>query len=165
MKEKFLLPSDVFQPPVVPLRDVSDRAFEIAVFETAKAAIAKIDGDDHQAKAELTPPSADRGRDVVISDYKPSHLFGIELGKAGTPKKLFIECKMTSKKRLTLEHVAANVLQIEPEPDSVFMLVTNATLTPRAACVIERQCARLGVDFLLIDAWNFGKCLNIKLFR
>lgn len=159
MKEKFLLPSDASQPPTLPLREVGDRAFEIAVFEAAKREVAEQNDEERPARVELTSPSADRGRDVVVSGYKPSRLFQIELGHEGSPKKVFIECKLTTKRRLTLEHVAANVLQIEPEPNSVFLLVTNSTLTPRAARVIERQCRRLGVDFLLVDAWNLAMCL------
>ena len=159
MREKFLLPSDASHPPIIPLAEVSDRAFEIAVFEAAKVIVSELEDAGQSAKVELTAPSADRGRDVEIRNYTPSTLFNIELGDGGVPKQIIIECKLTSKPRLTLEHVAANVLQIEHVPNGVFVLVTNATLTPRAACVIERQCRRVGVDFLLIDAWNIATCL------
>ena len=159
MKERILLPNDVSQPPSLPLGEVSDRAFEIAVFEAAKASFVEALGTEKAAHVELTSLSADRGRDVVVRDYTPSKLFNLELGQEGVPKQIFVECKLTNKKRLTLEHVAANVLQVEPIPNSVFLLVTNGTLTPRAATVIERQCRRVGSDFLLIDAWNIASCL------
>lgn len=159
MKERFLLPNDVSHPPSQPLGEISDRAFEIAVFEAAKASVVEAMGAEQAARVELTPPSADRGRDVVIRGYTPAELFNLELGDEGVPKQVFVECKLTNKKRLTLEHVAANILQIEPVPNSVFLLVTNGTLTPRAASIIERQCRRVGTDFLLIDAWNIAACL------
>lgn len=159
MKERFLFPSDAIPPSSLPIREISDRAFEIAVFEAAKREITKAGVAEPTTKVELTPPSADRGRDVIIHNYSPANFFGLDLGRDGIRKTLFVECKLTGKRRLTLEHVAANVLQIEPKEGSIFVLITNATLTPRATCIIERQCRRLGVAFLLIDAWNMMDCL------
>ncbi|MCF6325656.1 MAG: hypothetical protein L3J21_00010 [Devosiaceae bacterium] len=92
------------------MREISDRAFEIAVFEiavfeAAKREVVRSEVIKQTAKVELTSPSADRGRDVVIHDYAAANFFGLELAGDGTSKTLFVECKLTNKRKLTLEHV------------------------------------------------------------
>jgi len=158
VRERFLFPARDTSIASAALDEISDRAFEIAVFEAAKQELQDNAAGGGDASAELTPRSADRGRDIIVRTYKGSSFFTLALDDQ-SERNLYLECKLSSKARLSLDHVAANIMQIEPEENSVFLLVTNSTLTPRALHVIETQCRRVGVQFLLIDATNISRCL------
>lgn len=139
MKEHFLFPEGVVTPNSVDISEISDRAFEIAVYDAINTAIRGEASLAEPPKVELTKKSADRGRDILVRDYPLDSIFGLKFKQSRSKRTVVVECKLTSRKRLTLDHVAANVLQLEKEPGSVFLLVTNATLTPRAANLIGRR--------------------------
>ena len=157
MKERFLLPEDAGVPAPLTLTEPTDRTFEIAVFEAVKRDVRNLGGPARDLR--LTPRSADRGRDIVVEGFEGSGLLGVRLPTGPGSRSIYVECKLSSRRRLTLEHVAANVLQLEPETGSIFLLVTNSTLTPRALSKIKDQCDRLGLGFMLIDAWSMPFCL------
>ena len=159
MRERFIFPKGA--EPLLP-RTVTvsnDRAFEVAVLGAVRDSVVGLGAEGGMPEISLTPKAADRGRDIVVRDYPGDELLGLSIEPVSRKKSVYIECKLSGRRRLTLDHTAANVLQLEHEPDSIFLLVTNATLTPRALCTITRQCERLGVRFHLIDAWNFEESL------
>lgn len=163
MRERFLLPGEGGPRAPVAVIEGNDRAFEVAVFNAIKQELDAVGGEREALNATLTPRSADRGRDIVVRDFRGGRFLGFDLSETEAPRSIYVECKLSGKDRLSLDHVAANVLQLEFSPQDVFLLVTNASLTPRALSAILRQCERLGLAFLLIDAWNFGRSLPALL--
>jgi len=137
------------------LTGFSERGFEHFVFDEVLRSVAaqppKVAARCH---VDLTPRSADRGRDVVVTSFAGDTLLGFRY--SAPPATVVAECKLVSKQRLGFEHVAANLLQLQEQPNAVFLLVTNASLTPRALALIQGQCDRVGASFQLIDAYNFG---------
>lgn len=159
MKERFVFPEGAESPLPLAVAVRNDRAFEVAVLGALRQAVAAGAAAQPPPEILLTPQAADRGRDIVVRGYRGRSLLAIDLGQQWAAGSIYVECKLSGRRRLTLDHAAANVLQLEREPGSIFLLVTNSTLTPRALATIDRQCERLGARFLLVDAWNFAEAL------
>lgn len=140
----------------VSLPGFTDRGFEQFVFDALLQSLAAQDVDFGKCRIDLTPKSADRGRDVTISNFSAGALLGFRYPQA-QPQTIIVECKLVGGQRLSFEHVAANVLQLESSGPATFLLVTNATLTPRALTLIQDHCDRMGIHFHLIDAYNFDR--------
>jgi len=138
----------------------SERGFEHFVFdEILRSVAAQPASVQAQSHVDLTPRSADRGRDVVISNFGGRELLGFRYPEP--PTMVITECKLTGRQRLSFEHVAANLLQLQEGERVVFLLVTNASLTPRSLSLMQDHCARLGAAFSLIDAYNFDRHFSI----
>lgn len=137
------------------LAGLSERRFEHLVFDEISRSVRANASTHPDCRIELTPRSADRGRDVVVANFGGRALLGFHYPTA--PSIVVAECKLTRKPRLTFEHVAANLLQFEEAEGGVFLLITNASLTPRSLWLIQEQCDRVGAQFQLIDAYNFDR--------
>jgi hypothetical protein len=159
VKERFLFPEGADLPSPRAVAVANDRAFEVAVLGAVRQELAAGAAGPAGARASLTPQSADRGRDIVVQGFSADRLLAMDLAADAPERSVYIECKLSGRRRLTLDHAAANVLQLEPESGSLFLLVTNSTLTPRTISTIVRQCERLDIDFRLIDAWSFADAL------
>ena len=140
----------------VSLPGFTDRGFEQFVFDALLQSLAAQDVDFGRCRVDLTPKSADRGRDVTITNFTAGALLGFRYPQP-QPQTIIVECKLVGGQRLSFEHVAANVLQLENSGPATFLLVTNATLTPRALTLIHDHCDRMGMHFHLIDAYNFDR--------
>jgi hypothetical protein len=140
----------------VHLPGFSDRGFEQFVFDALLQSLAGQDVDFGACRVDLTPRSADRGRDVTITNFTASALLGFQFSQPQS-QTIIVECKLVGGQRLNFEHVAANVLQLESSGPATFLLVTNASLTPRALTLIQDHCDRIGIRFLLIDGYNFDR--------
>ncbi len=147
-----------YRPPQaahVTLAGFDDRRFEQFVFDEVNGSVARQAREIEAAcVVTLTQRAGDEGRDVVVRNFHGDALLGFRY--EAPPGEIIIECKFVSGHRLSLEHVSANLVQLK-ETSSVFLLVTNATLTPKSLSLIQAQCERLGATFQLIDAYNFER--------
>lgn len=153
MRERFL---PKYRPVVadhIALNEVDDRAFEQIVYKQLSEAVAKDADSNPRGRVALTPRSADRGRDVVVGNLEATRLLGFSLYDPGS-KTVLVECKRVGGRRLNIDHVASNILQIENSGQTCFLLVTNATLTPRSIALLQTHCHRVKARFLLADAYN-----------
>jgi len=153
---------EIFLPEYGPRRSghlalpgLSERSFEHLVFDEISRSVG-ADPSNLKCRVLLTPRSADRGKDVVVANFAGRALLGFQY-PAAPPSTVVAECKLTRKQRLTFEHVAANLLQLQEAQRGTFLLITNASLTPRSLWLIQEHCDRVGVEFLLIDSYNFDR--------
>jgi len=138
------------------LTGFSERGFEHFVFdEVLRSAAKQHSNASARCHVDLTPRSADRGRDVVVSGFSGQALLGFSYPEP--PSIVVAECKLVRKQRLSFDHVAANILQLQDRQRAVFLLVTNASLTPRSLSLVQDHCNRVGAEFHLIDAYNFDR--------
>jgi hypothetical protein len=151
MRERFLQKYRPISDGYVTLGHSDDRAFEQSTYRALLEAVEAEAG--RAARVTLTPRSSDRGRDIVISNLNSSRLLGFSLFD-GNSKTVFVECKRVGGRRLDVDHVASNILQINNSDADYFLLVTNATLTPRSISLLQDHCLRVGVRFLLADGYN-----------
>jgi hypothetical protein len=153
---------EIFHPRYEPRRPghlvlpgLSERQFEHLVFDEISRSVG-ADPSNSKTQVRLTPRSADRGKDVVVTNLAGRALLGFQYSDA-PPSTVVVECKLTRKQRLAFEHVAGNLLQLQQAKRGTFLLITNASLTPRSLWLIQEHCDRVGAEFQLIDAYNFDR--------
>src|SRR4051794_131766 len=122
----------------VKIPEMTDRDFEQFVYRQILRDLATPGISPSDCSVNLTPRSADQGRDIVIRNFGGDSLLGFPLD-ATEISTILVECKLCGGSRLAFEHVAANLLQVERDARSAFLLVTNATLTPRGLCLVQRR--------------------------
>jgi hypothetical protein len=153
MREKFHAKYGPRPARLLSLPPISDREFEQLVYDAILRNV--IDRGIRDCPVNLTPKSADMGRDIAIPKYTGGRLLGFTYSTVQA-RKILVECKLVGNERLKFEHVAANALQLQGVGPANFLLVTNGTLTPKTLALIQTHCDRLGWRFQLIDAYNFG---------
>src|SRR5205807_1231249 len=99
----------------------------------------------------------DRGRDIEIVTDVVLRFAGVSIHPPSTgPHKILVEVKTVtsaSGPRLSLSTFGKNYLQVRGEAYSHFVLVTNASISPRSAREISECFSIAGKQFVLIDEY------------
>jgi hypothetical protein len=111
-----------------------------------------------------TPRVEDRGRDIEIVTSSVLRLAGVSIYPPGaTPHTILVEVKTVisgSKPRLPLSSFGKNYLQVRELAYSHFVLVTNASISPRSAREVSEAFSAEGKQFVLIDEYPLWVLLD-----
>jgi hypothetical protein len=104
-----------------------------------------------------TPRIEDRGRDIEIVTTAVLRLAGVSIyPPTAAPHTILVEVKTVisgSKPRLPLSSFGKNYLQVRELAYSHFVLVTNASISPRSAREVSEAFSAAGKQFILIDEY------------
>jgi|GEM_PF-3946081 len=111
-----------------------------------------------------TPSVGDRGRDIEIVTNVVLRLAGISIyPPTAAPHTILVEAKTvtsSSRPRLSLSAFGKNYLQIRDLAYSHFVLVTNASISPRSAREVSETFSAVGKQFVLIDEYPLWLLLD-----
>jgi hypothetical protein len=127
------------------LKDPGDLALERNVYNLIQYRIRNT-----QARINLTPHSNDNGHDIYVKGYREKDILGIPL-QSQLEKDILIECKYSKHTRIPLSHISSNIIQTRPKKLTHYILVTNATLTPKTIHSIMMHIRDKKIDFRIID--------------
>ncbi len=146
--------SKIFYPfkelPRLEQKDKTGYEFEVQLFRSIKKQLA-----DTSVKVIRSDQSGDQGKDVILYTKEPISLFGVEITKKCQKQKIFVEIKSTSKKTLAHERIGKNVGQIAEDAPDIFVLITNATISPYSYYTLESDLKKNNIKFILIDTYIF----------
>jgi hypothetical protein len=112
---------------------------------------------DPNVRVRQTPRIEDRGRDIEIVTDKVLNLAGVAIHPPGTAQHtILVEVKtMTSgsRPRLPFSAFGKNYHQLRRLDYSHFVLVTNASISPRSALEVSESFSAAGKQFVLIDEY------------
>ncbi len=112
---------------------------------------------DPNVRLRQTPRVEDRGRDIEIVTGVMLRLAGVAIYPPGASEHtILVEVKTLvsgSKPRLPLSTFGKNYLQVRKLDYSHFVLVTNASISPRAARETAECFSAAGKQFVLIDEY------------
>jgi len=112
---------------------------------------------DPNVRLRQTPRVGDRGRDIEIVTATVLQLAGVSIHPpAAAPHTILVEAKTVtsgSKPRLPLSSFGKNYLQVRELTYSHFVLVTNASISPRSAREVSEVFSAEGKQFILIDEY------------
>lgn len=112
---------------------------------------------DPNVHVRQTPRVEDHGRDIEIVTDKVLNLAGVAIHPPGTAKHMIlVEVKtMTSgsRPRLPFSAFGKNYHQLRQLDYSHFVLVTNASISPRSAREVSESFSAAGKQFVLIDEY------------
>lgn len=110
---------------------------------------------DPSVRLRQTPRVEDRGRDIEIVADKVLRLAGVSIHPpSAAPHTILVEVKTVtsgSKPRLPLSAFGKNYHQMHQLAYSHFVLVTNASISPRSAREVSESFSAAGKQFVLID--------------
>ena len=100
-----------------------------------------------------TPKSRDGGVDIIIRSSVSLTIMGQECPISGKKEIIiYIECKTTDKKILSLDKFAKNILlATEKKNIDYFILVTNSVISPHAFYQSKTSCENTKTKFKLVD--------------
>jgi len=111
-----------------------------------------------------TPRVEDRGRDIEIVTAVVLRLAGVSIHPPSyAPHTILVEVKTltsTSRPRLPLSTFGKNYLQVRQLEYSHFVLVTNASISPRSAREMSESFSAAGKQFVLIDEYLLWALLD-----
>ncbi len=132
-------------------------AFEDLVFECLRRTIATFDG---QVRCSQTSRVHDQGRDIVITSNRDievlGHRISIPLGKSQL--RIHVEVKGTTGERLSEGFLVDQIQSLSDSPD-IYILATNATITPYLQYLAQEAWRHSGAQFLLADRWLLARSL------
>jgi hypothetical protein len=131
-----------------PIADHKGTAFEDLIYSYLKRHVATRDG---RVKVKRTRAVGDAGRDFEVLLSGEVRLFGFTV--TSPPRKrvnLFIECKSTEQERLDDEFIV-DASQHQDSEAYLYILVTNATLTPYCQFRAQQEWNRRNSGFRLVD--------------
>jgi len=112
---------------------------------------------DPNVSVRQTPRVGDRGRDIEIVTDTLLRLAGVSIHPPGSaPHTILVEIKTltsASRPRLPLSTFGKNYLQVRQLAYSHFVLVTNASISPRSAREVSESFLAAGKQFVLIDEY------------
>jgi len=131
--------------------------FESLIAEYVKLNVATADGT---ITCEQTRAAHDEGCDILVSAGAPFHLLGhdIQLPAGKSAMQVYVEVKTSSQNRLDGNFLVDYTQAVGRMPD-VYVLVTNATITPYYQYIAEANWAHHGARFLLTDRWLLARSL------
>lgn len=150
------LTSDSFRWP---LPGLSGYQFESCVHSLLAE---QFQNDRTEVAIIKTPRSNDGGKDIIIRTEKSISIFGICFPLITKPTTIYVECKLTSKSRLSLESFGKNLLQIHNHKVNYFLLVTNSSLTPMTYHLARAAFEREGIKFLLADGIILAQSFSLE---
>jgi hypothetical protein len=119
---------------------------------------------DPNVRLQQTPRVEDRGRDIEIVTDVVLRLAGVSIHPpSAAPHTILVEVKTVksaSKPRLPLSTFGKNYLQVRELAYSHFVLVTNASISPRSAREVSEAFSAAGKQFVLIDEYPLWVLLN-----
>lgn len=132
-------------------------AFEDMVFECLRRTVATVDG---QVRCSQTSRVHDQGRDIVVVSKRDvevlGHRIAMPLGKSRL--RVHVEVKGTIGERLSEGFLVDQIQSLADYPD-VYILATNATITPYLQYLAQEAWKRSGTQFLLADRWLLARSL------
>jgi hypothetical protein len=112
---------------------------------------------DPHVSLRQTPRVEDRGRDIEIVTAAVLRLASLSIHPpSAAPHTILVEVKTVtsgSRPRLPLSTFGKNYLQVRDLAYSHFVLVTNASISPRSAREISESFSAAGKQFVLIDEY------------
>jgi hypothetical protein len=136
------------------LGDFGGHAFDDLLFDVFNKELKRQDPD---VRLQQTPRVEDHGRDIEIVTARLLRLAGVSIyPPSAAPHTILVEVKtLTSaaKPRLPLATFGKNYLQVRQLDYSHFVLVTNASISPRSAREISESFSAAGKQFVLIDEY------------
>jgi hypothetical protein len=112
---------------------------------------------DPNVRLRQTPRVGDHGRDIEIVTDAVLRLGRVSIHPPGTaPHTILVEVKTlttASKPRLPLSAFGKNYLQVRQLAYSHFVLVTNASISPRSAREVSEAFSAAGKQFILVDEY------------
>lgn len=131
-----------------PITDRKGKAFEALIHSYLRRTVATRDG---RVKIIRTKTVGDAGRDFEVWFSGTVTLFGAEISARPRKKaKVFVECKSTERDRLD-DAFIADASQHDESEAVLYVLVTNATLTPYYQYRAQAEWSRLNSNFRLFD--------------
>lgn len=132
-------------------------AFEDIVFECLRRTVATVDG---QVRCIRTPRTHDQGRDIVVLSNRELVVLGhrLELPVGKNELCIHVEVKGTAGERLSEAFLVDQIQSVAAKPD-VYILATNATITPYLQYLAQEAWRRSGTRFLLSDRWLLARAL------
>lgn len=119
---------------------------------------------DPNISLRQTPRVEDRGRDIEIVTDVVLSLAGVSIHPpSAAPHTILIEVKTltsASKPRLSLATFGKNYLQVRQLEYSHFVLMTNASISPRSAREMSESFVAAGKQFVLIDEYPLWTLLE-----
>lgn len=99
-----------------------------------------------------TPRSGDGGKDIVVTSNVPLSFLNQDFHLKGKERiVIYIECKSSEQYEVRHDKFSSNAFSaLEANPD-YFVLVTNATISPRSHWCTQNELERSGIDFRLVD--------------
>jgi hypothetical protein len=123
-------------------------AFENLIHAYLKRYVATRDG---RIKVKRTRAVGDAGRDFEVSFSGEVNLFGLTITTTTRKRELlFLECKSTEHERLDDEFIV-DASQHRDSEAYLYILVTNATLTPYCQFRAQQEWQRRNSGFRLVD--------------
>jgi len=124
----------------------------------------ELKAQDPNILLRQTPPVEDHGRDIEIVTSVLLQLAGVAIHPPSTAAHtILVEVKTmssASKPRLPLSAFGKNYLQVRELPYSHFVLVTNASISPRSAREAAEAFSTSGKQFVLIDEYPLWTLLE-----
>ncbi|HJQ40853.1 MAG TPA: AAA family ATPase [Thermoanaerobaculia bacterium] len=131
------------------LRGVSGRTFEDQIAAHLQSYFSY---DRANIRIRQTPPSGDKGRDVIIRTNVDITLFGVPIrATSARERKIYVECKLRTGNRLESEFFFDFAQMSDEGTPDYYFLVTNASVTPYVHHKAVTTCAKDEVEFRLID--------------
>jgi hypothetical protein len=131
------------------LRGVNGRIFEDRLATHLQS---YFSSDRANIRVRPTPPSGDKGRDVIIWTTTDISLFGVPIrATPGRERKIYVECKLRTGNRLESEFFFDFAQMNDEGTPDYYFLVTNASVTPYVHHKAVTTCAKEDVEFRLID--------------
>lgn len=119
---------------------------------------------DPNVRIRQTPRVEDRGRDIEIVTSTVLRFAGVSIyPPSAAAHTILVEVKTVtsgSKPRLPLSSFGKNYLQVRELNYSHFVLVTNASISPRSAREVSEVFSAAGKQFVLIDEYQLWLLLE-----
>jgi hypothetical protein len=136
------------------LREFGGHVFDDLFFEVLTQDLQR---QDPNVQLRQTPRVEDRGRDIEIITDKTLNVAGLVIHPPTTIQhKILVEVKTvasSSKPRLGFSAFGKNYHQLREVDYSHFVLVTNASISPRSAREVSESFAAAGKQFVLVDEY------------
>jgi hypothetical protein len=143
------------------LGKLGGHAFDDLLFDVLTKEFKRQDPD---VTLRQTPRVGDRGRDIEIATASVLHFAGVSIHPPSAGRHtIFVEVKTVSsasRPRLPLSTFGKNYLQIRELAYSHFVLVTNASISPRSARETSDAFSAAGKQFVLIDEYPLWRLLD-----
>jgi hypothetical protein len=136
------------------LGQLGGHAFDDLLFDVLSQ---ELKGQDPQVRLKQTPRVEDRGRDIEIVTSAVLHFGGVSIHPpSAAPHTILLEVKTVmsgSKPRIPLSAFGKNYLQVRDLSYSHFVLMTNASISPKSARQVSESFSGAGKQFILIDEY------------
>jgi hypothetical protein len=143
------------------LGEFGEHAFDDLFFDVLTKELKR---QDPNVRLLHTPPVEDHGRDIEIFTDVVLRLAGVSIHPPSAAEhRILVEVKTVTsaaKPRLSLATFGKNYHQVRELVYSHFVLVTNASISPRSAREISESFSAAGKQFILIDEYPLWVLLS-----